>query len=68
VVAGLLATAVGSVIDDVIAVVRPLSPDARYSIQSSLTTLSLMGAHSGMPNPAPIRSLVKRLLDRLERS
>jgi hypothetical protein len=67
VVAGLLATAPGSVVGDIVTVARALPPDSCYAIQSSLATLSLMEPHPGMPDPTPMRAMVKHLLDALER-
>jgi hypothetical protein len=63
VVAGLLATAVPSDLDEAARVSRGLSAESRHAVASNLTVLSLMEARPGMPDPAPVRALVRRLLD-----
>jgi hypothetical protein len=66
VVAGLLAVAEASDLDDLVALTGTLSAEARHSIQSSLTVLSLMDGRPGMPDPRRTRVDVTRLLARIE--
>jgi hypothetical protein len=61
--AGLLATAVPSDLDEAARVSRGLSAESRHAVASNLTVLSLMEARPGMPDPAPVRAHVGRLLD-----
>ena len=66
VVAGILGTATAADLDEMVSVTRSLSPESRHVVRSALTVLSLMEARLGMPDPAPIRHQVTRLLARLE--
>lgn len=43
-----------------------LAPELRYGVLSNLTVLSLMEGRPGMPDPAPHREKIARLLRRLE--
>jgi hypothetical protein len=45
-----------------------LSPELRYAVRSSLSLLSLLEARVGMPDPAPHRALLARLMARLEKA
>ena len=63
---GMLITAAPGEFDEIIRVAGGLSAESRHSICSALTVLSLMERHAGMPDPAPIRETVKRLLSRIE--
>jgi hypothetical protein len=66
VVAGLLVTSTSADLDEVVAVTRALSPESRHAVCSGLTVLSLMEGRPGMPDPAPVRDLLSRLLARIE--
>ena len=66
VVAGLLVTSTSADLEELIAVTRALSPESRHTVRSGLTVLSLMDSRPGMPDPAPVRDLVSRLLSRIE--
>jgi hypothetical protein len=66
VVAGLLAAAGGADVDEIVSIARGLSDESRYAIRSSLTVLSLMDARAGMPDPAPFRDQVRRMLSGIE--
>jgi hypothetical protein len=68
VVAGMLVAATRADLDELENVARGLSAESRHAIRSGLTVLSLMEARPGMPNPAPVRDHVTRLLSRIERS
>jgi hypothetical protein len=46
---------------------RALRPELRHAARSNLSILSLMAARPGMPDPAPHRGRLARLLERLER-
>ena len=65
VVAGLLVTATAEELDEFVARARSLPGASRQAIRSSLTVLSLIEAHHGMPDPAPVREQVRQLLARL---
>ena len=67
VVAGLLATATATDLDELVSVARGLSPESSHAVCSNLTVLSLMESRPGMPNPMPFRLQVKRLLARIEK-
>ncbi len=66
VVAGLLATCGESELDELVSVARGLTAEARHTIVSGLTVLSLMDGHLGMPDPTPHRSSMASLIRRLE--
>ena len=66
VVAGLLAAASATDLDEAALVARGLSAESRHAIRSSLTLLSLTEARAGMPDPGPCRPQVTRLLSRIE--
>lgn len=66
VVAGVLATATPRDLDELVVVARGMSAESRHTIRSGLTVLSLMEARPGMPDPAPVREQVTRLLSRIE--
>lgn len=66
VVAGLLATSDAGELDELVSVARTLTPEARHSIVSGLTVLSLMDRRGGMPDPAPHRDSIATLIGRLE--
>ena len=66
VVAGLLRTATAVDLDEVVSVTRSLAPESCHAIRSALTLLSLVEASPGMPDPAPSRHQVTRLLARIE--
>lgn len=68
VVAGLLASAGPDDLENLLSLVNGLSPESRHSVRSSLTLLSLMEPHAGMPDPAPFREEVTHLLARIERA
>ena len=66
VVAGLLAVARVDDLDEFLSVACDLSAESRHVICSSLTLLSLMDAHSEMPDPSSCRQVITRLLTRIE--
>lgn len=66
VVAGLLIWATTDDVDEMVAVAGDLSAEARHSMVSNLTILSLMPAHAGMPDPLRLRESVHALIRRLE--
>jgi hypothetical protein len=66
VVAALLATVGPAQLDEVLATVYGLSEESRYTVRSSLTLLSLMESHVGMPDPSPFRAQVTHLIARIE--
>jgi hypothetical protein len=66
VVAGLLAGATESDLEELASVARALRGDARHAIRSGLTVLSLMDPLPHMPDPGAVRDQVNRLLGRLE--
>jgi hypothetical protein len=66
VVAGLLTAAAPDELDEVIRVAAVLSVESRHAIRSALTMLSLMDSRAGMPDPAPVREMVRTLLSRIE--
>ncbi len=66
VVAGLLAVASGNDLREFVQVSRGLSGESRHAICSSLTLLSLLEGRPGMPDPAPFRHQIQRLLSSLE--
>ena len=68
VVAGLLATSGSDDLDELVALVQTLSAESRHSILSNLTVLSLTEARPAMPDPAPFRAEIERLLSRMEPS
>jgi hypothetical protein len=65
VVAGLLAVATPSDVDEVVTTIEGLSVDARHAVRSNLAVLSLLQPHAEMPNPVPMRAEIGRLLARL---
>lgn len=66
VVAGLIANATSADIDEMITRTASLSAELRYAVRSGLTMLSLMDGRTAMPDPMPVRHVVKRVLERLE--
>ena len=68
VVAGLLTAAPAGAIDELVALVGTLSPEARHTVRGSLTVLSLMDGVPSMPDPLPTRQTVESILERLERN
>ena len=67
VVAGLLTASPRADADELVTVARGLSPESRHAIRSSLTVLSLMDHVPGMPDPAPLRHEIARLLAEIEK-
>ncbi len=66
VVAGLLAHASAADLDEATRVTAGLSAESRHSVRANLTLLSLMDTRPGMPDPAPVRERVVRLLAAIE--
>ena len=66
VVAGILSTATATDLDEMVSMTCSLSQESRHAVRSALTVLSLMEARPGMPNPAPFRRQLTRLLARIE--
>ena len=66
VVAGLLASADSVDVDEFLRVTRGLSAESRHAVRSSLTLLSLLDGHRGMPDPRSVRAQVRRLLSAIE--
>ncbi len=66
VVAGLFMETRAADLEELVSVVGSLSAESRHAVRSSLTVLSLMEPHPGMPDPALVRHLVTRLLTALE--
>ncbi len=66
VVAGMFIAAAPADLEELVRVVAALSPESRHAICSALTVLSLMEGRAGMPDPAPIREMVRYLLLRIE--
>jgi hypothetical protein len=55
-------------LDEVIGAYPSLSEEARHTVRSNLTILSLMKPHANMPDPVTGRAAVAKLLERLERA
>ena len=68
VVAGLLATTGPADLDEMVTRVGSLPAECRHTVRSGLTLLSLIEPRAGMPDPAPCRAQVARLLARIEGS
>lgn len=66
VVAGMLITAAPADLNELVSVAAGLPVESRHAICSALTVLSLMEEHAGMPDPAPVRELVRYLLSGIE--
>lgn len=66
VVAGLLAEASASDLEEFGEAARALSAESRHAVVSNLTVLSLMDGRPGMPNPKAVRAQVTRLLRAVE--
>jgi hypothetical protein len=66
VVAGLLGVVPQIEVDEAVRVTQGLSAEARHIIRSGLTVLSLMDPVPAMPDPVPVRSLVRQFLVRTE--
>ena len=49
-----------------VAMVSSLPAECRHTVRSGLTLLSLIESRAGMPDPAPFRAQVARLLVRIE--
>lgn len=67
VVAGLLVTAGPADLDEMVTRVESLPAESRHTVRSGLTLLSLVEPRAGMPDPAPFRAQIARLLARIER-
>jgi hypothetical protein len=65
---GLILACRGSDIAELLQIHSALVPELRHVVRANLTTLSLLQTRTGMPDPAPHRALVARLLSELERS
>ncbi len=66
VVAGLLAIGGRGELDELVKVARGLEDEELDALRSGLTTLSLLPAMAGMPDPSEQRGLIGALLDRLD--
>lgn len=66
VVAGLLITSTAADLEELAQAFWELSAELQHAVRSSLTVLSLMAPHAGMPDPRPLRQTVARLLARLD--
>ncbi len=66
VVAGLLSCADADEVAEVAVIADGLSLESRHAISANLTLLSLMETRPGMPDPAPVREQVARLLAVIE--
>ena len=68
VVAGMLMVTTPADLDEMVRVAYGLSAESRHAICSALTVLSLMDGRAAMPDPAPVREMVRYLLERIEAS
>ncbi len=52
-------------VDELVALIDGLPADARHTVASNLTLLSLLERRPGMPDPVAGRSAVRALLERV---